>query len=182
MSRTTFSSQPPTHLQLGLTLVELMVTLGILAILTGLAAPSFTSLFERWRAGQAISALESALFHARAESIRRGSNLVLIRHTNDSICTAPSDADWRCGWALTMAADKSTVLQDSNKTFHGIALTASASVTEISLDRWGGMHLGDAGNSLSFTATSPNGSSTSGRRLCISAGGQMVQKSADQSC
>lgn len=52
--------------QTGLTLVELMTTLAVLAVLAAIAAPSFTSLFERWRTSQAISAFESTwLLHAR---------------------------------------------------------------------------------------------------------------------
>lgn len=184
MSHTRTLTHSITRHQLGMTLIELMVTLSILAILTSLAAPSFMSTIDRWSASQAISSLESALFHARTESIRRGTDLILSRRGSNSSCTATSDTDWRCGWTLTPSSDKSNILQDSPKLSSDISLNPSANATEIRIDRWGGMQLGDAGYTFSFTATPSNTqrAATSARKLCISAGGQMRQMTAKQSC
>ncbi|MBP9942093.1 MAG: GspH/FimT family pseudopilin [Comamonas sp.] len=149
--------------------MELVITLAILAILTAMAAPSFSSLFERWRTAQAVSALESALMYARAESIRRGGGLVLIRHANNSTCTASSTTDWRCGWTLATTADKTTPLQDSGVMFSELTLTISADASEINFDRWGGMTLGSASN-FSFSVYPKNRDSSSGQLLCIKSG------------
>ena len=43
------SGSPVHHGARGFTAIELMVTIGIAAILAALAAPSFTGLMERWR-------------------------------------------------------------------------------------------------------------------------------------
>lgn len=166
----------------GLTLIELLVTLGILAILTSLALPSFSSLFERWQTNKAISALETTLLYARSESIRRGGDLVLIRQTQNGTCNAATNTDWRCGWILTTAADKTTALKNSGEAFPQTVLTASTSGDEISLDRWGGMTLGAAGNNFSFTLYPAGKTTASGKNLCIVSGGIARQIAGNVNC
>ena len=71
------SGSPVHHGARGFTAIELMVTIGIAAILAALAAPSFTGLMERWRVRQAAEGLQSTLYYARSEAIKRGGNVVM---------------------------------------------------------------------------------------------------------
>jgi len=62
----------------GFTLMELMVVVGILAILVSMAVPEF----KRWNASQRLSAsvrrIHSALQLARLEAIKEGRNVVVV--------------------------------------------------------------------------------------------------------
>ena len=68
----------------GFTAIELMVVVAIMAILAALAAPSFTPIIERWRVGQVIGGLESTLYYARAEAIKRGGNVTISKLANNT--------------------------------------------------------------------------------------------------
>ena len=64
MRRSTLSSQS------GFTLVELMITIGVLIVLMTLAVPSFVDLLDRNRVRGAGDALISLISNARAEAIK----------------------------------------------------------------------------------------------------------------
>lgn len=72
----------------GLTLIELMVTIAILAVLMGLAAPSMTRFVGQWRVSNAVNALTGSLRMARTEAIARGGVVV--------ICSVPSNSSTSC--------------------------------------------------------------------------------------
>lgn len=54
----------------GFTLVELMVSLAVMALLTALATPSFVDFFERNRVRGAADAVASLINQARAEAVK----------------------------------------------------------------------------------------------------------------
>ncbi|MEZ5607803.1 MAG: GspH/FimT family pseudopilin [Burkholderiaceae bacterium] len=86
----------------GFTAIELMVTVGIAAILAALAAPSFTWLMERWRVRQAMEGLHSTLLYARSEAIKRNGNVMIRKLPNNTngCTTASGNNNWDCGWQV----------------------------------------------------------------------------------
>lgn len=66
--------------QSGVTLVELMVTIAILAILAGVAAPSLSHLMMTNRLASQTNGIMAALTVARAEAIRRNQRVVACRY------------------------------------------------------------------------------------------------------
>lgn len=58
--------------QAGFTLVELMVTVAIAAILLGIGVPSFRALIENNRIAAASNDVVTALQYARSEAVKRG--------------------------------------------------------------------------------------------------------------
>lgn len=70
----------------GFTLVELMITIVVLAILAGLAAPSFADLIERNRLAGAANEIVAAMQTARMEAIRRGESAVICPSANGVTC------------------------------------------------------------------------------------------------
>ncbi|WP_178123577.1 GspH/FimT family pseudopilin [Pseudomonas sp. BN606] len=74
----------------GFTLVELMLALVVLAILIGIAVPSYQNIIASQRLRAAVSDLHSALVFARSEAIKR----------NRSITLSPSEDDWGAGWRI----------------------------------------------------------------------------------
>ena len=81
-----------TRLQSGFSLIELMVTIAIAAILATLAAPSFTRFIDDNAIRGACEELRNSLSLARAEAIR-GSRLVHV----GPACATPT---WSTGWAV----------------------------------------------------------------------------------
>jgi type IV fimbrial biogenesis protein FimT len=87
----------------GLTLIELMMTIAIAAILLAVAAPSFQQAINANRLGSAANELASAINLARAEAVRQNRRAVLCRSADGSACDGTSSL-WR-GWIVFVDTD-----------------------------------------------------------------------------
>lgn len=76
----------------GFSLIELMVAVTVLAILTAVAMPNFTSWIRNARARTVADALQSGLRLAQAEAQRRTHTVVFFT-TNDKACTTTTVAN-----------------------------------------------------------------------------------------
>jgi type IV fimbrial biogenesis protein FimT len=85
--------------QKGFSLIELMVTLAVLAIVLGLAAPSFSSMLQDNRALSLGSELQGALQYGRSEAVKRRLNVVVCR-SNAAGSACENGADWSGGWLV----------------------------------------------------------------------------------
>lgn len=84
--------------QKAFTLIELMVTLSILAIVMALAIPSFKSSVANNRSAGAGGELVTALNIARGEAIKRGSYVTICASDNGTSCL--SAGNWAKGWLI----------------------------------------------------------------------------------
>ena len=89
----------------GFTLVELMVTLSVAAILLAIAAPSFDDAVGTSRLSGTVSELSSAVQLARSEAIRRNRRATLCRSDDGSTCSSGAGS-WG-GWIVFVDADSS---------------------------------------------------------------------------
>lgn len=89
--------------QRGVTLIELMITVAIVAILASLAAPSFRDSIVRNRLSSTITDVMTAINFARSESIKRGRTVTLCRSSNGTGCAA--DGGWEIGWIAFLDND-----------------------------------------------------------------------------
>lgn len=82
----------------GLTLFELLITMVVIVILTGIAVPNIEKLVANGRIRTETDALFHAVHHARKESIMRR-RVVSICPSDDGLsCSAKSD--WSNGWLM----------------------------------------------------------------------------------
>ena len=80
----------------GFTLIELMVTLAIAAILAVVAAPSLSTFLENGRAFRGANVIASAVRFARAEAVNLQSPVVICGRNDDGSNCSNSN-DWRSG-------------------------------------------------------------------------------------
>lgn len=100
----------------GFTLIELMVTLTVLAILMGVGVPSFRNFVAGQKVKTVSQDLMSALVIARSEAIKR----------NATVTLAPVTADtWVSGWTVTAAPSATTVHQQ--QAVAGVTITLAPS-------------------------------------------------------
>jgi type IV fimbrial biogenesis protein FimT len=85
--------------QTAFTLIELMVTLLVLAILFGAAVPSFREFTRNNRVIAAQNNLVTAMSLARSEAIRRSSDVVVCA-SNAANTACSAGADWVNGWLV----------------------------------------------------------------------------------
>jgi type IV fimbrial biogenesis protein FimT len=79
--------------QRGVTLIELLVTLSILAILLAIAAPSFMTVIQDNRRATQLNDFVTALNYARSEAVKRGDQVSVCRSANGTACAAAGGWD-----------------------------------------------------------------------------------------
>jgi type IV fimbrial biogenesis protein FimT len=85
----------------GVTLVELIVCISMLAILTGLAIPSFSNLQSDWRRDSAVRDFMGDLQLGRSTALRTSRTVVMCATPDGVACAnGAASSDWRQGWIV----------------------------------------------------------------------------------
>lgn len=105
--------------QRGFTLVELMVTVAVLAIIMALAVPSFTGLIRSNRLTGAANELIAAVQLTRSEAVRLNGGVSLCRSDDGATCA--SGGNWTR--YLTVARDGTVLRSTTLRT--GLVVTSS---------------------------------------------------------
>lgn len=92
------------HYSRAFTLIELMVTLAVLAVVISLAAPSFSNMLQENRLSALTNDLQGALQLARSEAVKRRSNITICRSNADQD-KCENGTNWAGGW-LMMAGNE----------------------------------------------------------------------------
>ncbi len=95
----------------GFTLIELMLTLVIAAILLGVAVPNFSRLVESNRITAATNELVGAFNVARSEAVRAGGEVVVCASKSGGDC----DGDWQDGWVVAVYVDEDGEVEINGK-------------------------------------------------------------------
>lgn len=105
--------------QRGFTLIELMVTIVMLAVLLGIAIPSFTESTLGSRLRSEANDLAAAALLARSEAIKRNETVRLCASSDGETCTGT----WASGWIVRSAGG--TVLLAHGAAPSGFLLSSS---------------------------------------------------------
>jgi len=91
-------------LQIGLTMIELLVVLAIMGILAAIAAPSFLSLINSTQQNSTMTLLINDLNRARGEAIKRNQRMLVCQRTTDTSCGGGNN--WQNGWLVCTDSDE----------------------------------------------------------------------------
>lgn len=122
---------PSRHRGRGLTLIEMLVALVVLAVVIGVAAPSFTSLVVKNEVAATKSSFASALALARSEAARAGQSVIVKAASGGS-----SGNEFGAGWNVYLdtngdgqAGDGDTLLRHYEALASGVRLHGNATLT-----------------------------------------------------
>jgi len=161
----------------GFTAIELMVTIAILAVLMALAAPSFTSITERWRVRQAVEGLESSIYFARSEAIKRGGGITID----------PVGASWSSGWQVVYTQGGSSTTLQSFAAPKNLMVSLTSGLSSLAVNRWGLLAsptTPETSIAIDFVLypSTKTSSDAAAARLCATASGRVVRQAGSSTC
>ncbi|AOW12933.1 hypothetical protein LPB72_18325 [Hydrogenophaga crassostreae] len=99
----------------GFTLVELLITMAVLAILLGLAVPTLGGMLAKWHRDSATRAIVSHLQLARAAAIKSTRRVIMCNSIDGTQCAEASQREWSSGW-LVFQDDNTNKVLDADDT------------------------------------------------------------------
>ena len=91
----------------GITLIEFLITLALIAILLSWGIPDFIALYQKNNLTSEVNTLLTHLMHTRSEAMKRNLPVVICRSEDGSSClrSGSSRTDWSVGWLIYANAD-----------------------------------------------------------------------------
>lgn len=117
---------PGRPLQAGFTLLELIVTVTVLAVLLGVGIPSFNSTIASSQLTSQANRILTALNAARMEAVKRNTQAIICTSANGTACNGTS---WASGWLIFMDANKNETLDDGEPIFAKAEAMTNVSAT-----------------------------------------------------
>ena len=97
----------------GFTVIDLMMTLAVAAVLLALAIPSFNTLALNKRITAQTNEFLSSLALARSEALKRVSPVTVCRSANGTTCA--NSGGWEQGWIVFNDKDKDAQVDSTNE-------------------------------------------------------------------
>ena len=182
----------------GFTLVELMVTMSVLAIVLGLAVPSFGRLIASNRIATQTNEFVASMNLARSEAVRRGQSVAIRSRGNDR--------NFETGWRVftdfdgdgaipsTVTDTDGTIIRESNALSGSTTIkrvTRSSSAPFTYTDATGSDRMSvvfssrganNAGSAAFFQICDPKNTAVKGRILQVSTVGKISLDSSNVTC
>ena len=115
--------------QVGFTLMELMITLAIAAILLSVGVPSFRALIKDSHLTVANNDLVTAFNVARSEAVKRGLRVTVCKSANQASCTTSNN--WDQGWLVFTDENNNGVYNSGTETLLRVHGAMEALVTAV---------------------------------------------------
>ncbi len=166
MMRTGFSGCPSGNV--GISIVELVVSLAIVAILATTGVPAFSSFIQSNRLNESSFDMLATINLARTEAVKRRTRVLLCRSADPTLPTPScggSANTWTTGWLVFASGDSNSTYEAGTDTLLGIGLVDSSNVTVITN--------GTSDNNLEYNSdgTTNESGSTARFALCDKRGG-----------
>ncbi len=188
MQKTTGRLLPPGyHPQAGLTLVELMITIVVLAVVAGMAIPSFSYLVTSNAIASQTNHFAAAINLARSEAIKRNTDVIMCKRSGTG---CDNNGQWEDGWVIFADNDADNSLDSGEEIQYVDALkpnyTLRASVTNtnwLSFQSDGRIitSTGAAG-SVVFRLCAPDADNSESRAISLNAIGQARLSKGTTTC
>lgn len=147
----------------GFTLVELMVTLAVAAILVAVALPSFQRMTANNNITNTYYDLMAALRNARSEAVSRGSPIRV---------KATTSTNWSDGWSVLTSDDTELRTYAARDSKYKVTTTPSG-VTEVTFNSRGSL-----ANAVCFTLLDHSGTGSKVMHITILASGSVHTSSS----
>ncbi|CAA6801938.1 MAG: Pilus assembly protein FimT [uncultured Thiotrichaceae bacterium] len=169
----------------GFTLTELLITVAIVAILGGMATPSFMTIIEKNKTITFVSDFRTAMYLAQSEAIKRNSTVTILPKARDT-------REWQNGWDVFEDTNSNGVKETteeliSTHTFSHSGYTLKA--TDNTYKKWisfnaMGVPVSSNGNEAdsSFRICPPDNDVSAARTLNISLSGNIIVTEGASSC
>lgn len=159
----------------GFTLIELMITILLVAIILGLGVPSFQEMMQRNRATGVANELLTSMVYARSEATKQPSIPVRVCASADG-ASCGAATDWNSGWLAFADADGDGSLDTGERVLQvwvgpgsNYTLAATAGAATVASVQFNGD--GSASAATSFLLTGP-GATPQKRKVDITATGR----------
>lgn len=141
----------------GFTLLELMITVAVAAVLASIAIPSFKSSISSNRLTTSTNDLVTALNLARSEAVKRGQQVVVRR----------SGTNWENGWTVFVDIDRATTAKENVLDTSDVTLRSYAGLQN-------GITLRANTNFVDYVRYAPSGQSSAGGIFVLCDSGAIV--------
>lgn len=173
------------HEQRGFSLIELIVTMIVLAIAASIALPNLTQFIVRQRVSGQASELLNALAYARSEASKINNNVVVIPATNAA-------SGWSNGWCVGPSSladcnnNNAAVLKNYPAVAGNVSITSPylQATNKLTFRRDGTLLSGLSAQSFKITSESLEASDNAARCITLNALGKasMTKVNRDDDC
>ncbi|HXD37079.1 MAG TPA: GspH/FimT family pseudopilin [Rhodanobacter sp.] len=117
----------------GFSLLELMITITVMAILLAIAVPSFRDVIHRNQVSSASNAILASVSYARSEAITRGQLVYMCPGDKTAGCTAGGTV-YDQGWIVYTAPAGAASVGQAYAAASSILLRSTAAQTNVSIE------------------------------------------------
>lgn len=130
---------PAKSVPLGFSLIELLIGIAIMAILAGLAMPSFQAWLQNAQIRNAAESVQNGLQRARAEAVGRNTNIEFVLGAGSS-------------WVVQLTDGTDIESRSGSEGSRDVTVTVTpAGATTVTFNNFGGLLAANADASLPFT-------------------------------
>lgn len=160
----------------GFTLIELMITLLLAAIILSLGVPGFRDIVLNNRAATQSNELISALSLARSEAVKRGARVSMCPSTDQASCTGGTA--WDAGWIVFLdSGGAGAPVVDGAPIRAWPGLAGNATLTGPANVRF--RPLGDVMGAANFQHRMPDCGADQGRNVAVNMAGRALVTRVD---